>query len=100
MNPLRTMQELERDMTQNQIDRCSRLCQRAIEVGHASDAGQFAQAAVRAARLLGDTDAAMVQAERVAEPAQNAASTVRWSNETYTETAKRAGGVLVIRKAA
>ena len=32
--------------------------------------------------------------------AQNAASTVRWSNETYTEAAVRAGGVLVIRKAA
>jgi len=38
--------------------------------------------------------------ERSLRLTQNAASTVRWSNEAYTETAKRAGGVLVIRKAA
>lgn len=36
---------------------------------------------------------------RSCEAEQNDASAVRWSNETYAETAIQAGGVLVIRKA-
>ncbi len=62
---MRTMQELENDMTRNLIADKARVCALAIEAGNASDANAFAQATVRAARQL---TAEAVEAELQAEP--------------------------------
>ncbi len=62
---LRTMQELESDMTQHEINRMASLTARAIEANNADDAAQFARSAVRVARQL---DADEHGAELVAEP--------------------------------
>lgn len=67
-NQLRSLEQLERDMEQNEVNRWSAVCHHAIAAGNASDAAAFARAAIRASRRLEAAEKVVQLAERQAEP--------------------------------
>lgn len=99
---MRTMQQLQRDMDASRLNNLARMCELAIAAGNASDVREFAIGAVRAARCLAMSEMAIaeLQTEPMLRLVQNDAAAVRWRNGDYAETAKAAGGVLVIKREA
>lgn len=93
---MRTMQQLENDLARHEITRWANATAQAVEAGNADHAARFARRAMQAARELDEGEHG---AELIAEPSLRLAER-RWTDSQYTEAAKAAGGVLVIKRAA